>query len=279
MVFYFSRANFYTQDSYKILKNYPVILLKLFYNENENLIHKNLILNNFLFLTIFSGVILVGWDYGASYATWFAQKYPHLVNGIWASGARTFQTLEQHQPAAIVENITSTFGSEECFARSSNAFRQLEELIANNQSRVIERTFRLCFPLPYQDGELDLSMFFDLLGFYYYTYAEMFEENRFRDSACGQLMNAPVGEDYEALAFALGFYTIPIPLCYPISFRRDIAWTKETELTSILAPARLLLYQYCNEFGYFWNSGDGTTFFGNNFPIEYFVEVCNAIYG
>lgn len=224
-------------------------------------------------------MILVGWDYGGSYATWFAQKYPHLVNGVWASGARIFQTLEQQQPASVVENITRTFGSEECFNRSSNAFKQLEDMIANNQSRIIERTFKLCYPIPYQDDQLDIWMFFEVIGVYHYTYAALFDEEIFRNEACGGLMNAPVGEDFEALAYALGFHTIPTPLCYPISFRRDTNWAREIELNSEQAPNRLLLYQYCSEFGYFWNSGDGTTFFGNNFPIDFFVEICHTMFG
>lgn len=32
-------------------------------------------------------VIVCGWDYYSNYAVWFAQKYPHFVNGVWASSA------------------------------------------------------------------------------------------------------------------------------------------------------------------------------------------------
>ena len=34
-----------------------------------------------------SGVIMVGGSYSATMVTWFRQKYPHLVNGVWSSSA------------------------------------------------------------------------------------------------------------------------------------------------------------------------------------------------
>ena len=34
-----------------------------------------------------SGVIMVGASYSATMVTWFRQKYPHLVDGVWASSA------------------------------------------------------------------------------------------------------------------------------------------------------------------------------------------------
>ena len=34
-----------------------------------------------------SGVIMVGGSYSATMVTWFRQKYPHLVTGVWSSSA------------------------------------------------------------------------------------------------------------------------------------------------------------------------------------------------
>jgi Serine carboxypeptidase S28 len=218
-------------------------------------------------------------DYGASLATWFSQKYPHLVSGIWASGGRIHSILEANQPVEIVEKVLQKFGSAECWNRTENAFRQIEEMIANNQSTILERTFRLCFPLPYTRDPIDLWIFFQVLGSYYYAYAEVLDVEWFEELTCGQLLNAPVEEDFEALAYALGFWTIPFPLCYPISFDRTFRFFNDIQHGGEEADQRTLLYSYCTELGYFYHSGEGQTVFGPNFPVDLLTEACQAVFG
>lgn len=201
-----------------------------------------------------------------------------MVTGIVASGARTYQALKQYQPIEVVENVFKTFGTEQCINRISNGFREVEELLANNQTRILERTFRLCFPLPYLDGHLDRMLFFEILATYFYANAMILQEGLI-ENICEQFENSPVEHDFESLAYVLGFQTIPFPLCYPVSFRREIRLVNDIELTSEYAMNRLMVYQYCTEIGLFLNSGNGTTFFGDDFPIDLLVEMCHALYG
>lgn len=41
-----------------------------------------------------SGVIMIGGSYSATMVSWFRQKYPHLINGAWASSAPVFAKVE-----------------------------------------------------------------------------------------------------------------------------------------------------------------------------------------
>ena len=223
---------------------------------------------------------MAGWDFGANYATWFALKYPHLVSGVWASNTRTFQTLEQNQTPQLVESVLRDFSSEACFNRIENGFRQLEEFMATNQTRIIERTFRLCFPLPYLDGDLDIWMFFDLIGIAIYLDTAFLDKTLFEDLICGSLLNAPVEEDFEALAYLMGFLGVPPALCVPLSFERHFGRSlRDSDPDSLLAVERLVFHHLCFEGNHMFNSGDGTTIFGSNFPVELGVEACRAVFG
>jgi pimeloyl-ACP methyl ester carboxylesterase len=41
-----------------------------------------------------SGVIMVGGSYSATMVSWFSQRYPDLVNGVWSSSAPLLAKLD-----------------------------------------------------------------------------------------------------------------------------------------------------------------------------------------
>jgi len=227
-----------------------------------------------------SDVILIGWDYGASMATWFAQKYPHLVTGIWASNGKFNPSFNQPEVVRIVEQQLRDFGSPECVDKIENAFNQIEEMIANNQSNIIRRRFNLCFPIPYQNGDLDINYLYELLTVYFYSYSLVFDKNYIEDYSCGLFMDAPVEHDWEALGYVIGLMSLPFPICYPNSFSYQLDVIKENlHADWEMAYGRTFLYLQCVEYGFFYNSGDGTSIFGSKFPSEFYAHVCEDVFG
>lgn len=227
-----------------------------------------------------SGVILVGWDYGASIATWFSQKYPHLVSGIWASGGKLLPSLDQPEVIQIVEQQLRDFGTPGCVEKIENAFRQIDEMINNNQSHTIRRRFNFCFPIPYNRGDLDITYLYELLTVYFYAYSLVFDRTYIETYSCGLFMNAPVEHDWEALGYVLGLMSLPFPICYPNSFEYQMEIVKEaTPAASEFAYSRAFLYLECVEYGFFFNSGNGSSIFGSKFPSEFYSYACEEIFG
>ncbi|KAL7013998.1 hypothetical protein ACKWTF_015691 [Chironomus riparius] len=227
-----------------------------------------------------SDIILVGWDYGASMATWFAQKYPHLVTGVWASNGKYNPSFNQPEVVKIVEQQLRDFGSPGCAEKIENAFHQLEEMIANNQSNIIRRRFNFCFPIPYQHGDLDIQYLYELLTVHFYGYSLVFDQSYIEKYSCGTFMNAPVEHDWEALGYILGLMSLPFPICYPNSFAFQTEIVKENiKADWEMAYGRTFLYLECIEYGFFFNSGDGLSIFGSKFPSEFYAHTCEEVFG
>ncbi|KAG5668713.1 hypothetical protein PVAND_016641 [Polypedilum vanderplanki] len=226
-----------------------------------------------------SSVILVGWDYGASLAIWFSQRYPHLVTGIWASGARLNPQIGHDEPVHYVENVMRR-GGEECFARIENGFRQFEEMFANNQSNILRRKFNFCFPLPYTHGDFDIEYFYEIMVTVFYAYAQVYD-GFYLDIVCNQLLNVPVENDWEAIGYLYGLLNIPPPLCYPNSVEYQFDYVQELGNTasSEYGFAYAFTYFECANFGFFLNSGNGTSIFGSRFTKEFFAHICNVLFG
>jgi pimeloyl-ACP methyl ester carboxylesterase len=97
-----------------------------------------------------SGVILVGASYSATLATWARMKYPHLVNGAWASSAPLFAKLDFFEYNELMTESIKTVGGEKCLEKFDSAFRQLEDYVGFSEPKVlakIKNDFQLCEPL------------------------------------------------------------------------------------------------------------------------------------
>jgi hypothetical protein len=228
-----------------------------------------------------SSVIVVGWSYGATVAVLMRQKYPHLVDAVWASGAKLMPSLNNVEPVQIVERGIRQFGGEECAARIQNGLREIDEMIVTNNTRQLRRTFRLCFPLPFQSGDMDLWFFKEYLVSYFESYTKILSEQIIRDNLCGPILEAEVQNDFEAIAMFLGFDTIPPPLCFPINYLDQIEMMNIDAIPfdSELASYRAFLYQQCTEFGFFFNEGDRQSILGELFPVDFFARTCMDIFG
>lgn len=107
-----------------------------------------------------SGVILVGASYSATMATWARLKYPHLVNGVWASSGPLYAKVDFFEYNEVMTESVRVVGGEKCLKRFETAFKQLEDYVGFSEPKVlarIKKDFRLCEPLKLSR---DVSHFF-----------------------------------------------------------------------------------------------------------------------
>lgn len=147
-----------------------------------------------------SGVILVGASYSATMATWFAQKYPHLVNGAWASSAPLEAKVDFVEYKEVVSEAMQLLGGGSCYGRVERAFAELERLVAVGDSSTIEEVFQFCYPFDLSN-KLDIWLFFSEVaeGF---SYVVQYHSERYQDiqNEC-RIIDNHSGSDIEALAY------------------------------------------------------------------------------
>lgn len=90
------------------------------------------------------GVIVVGGSYAGSLATWFRRKYPHLVNGAWASSAPLLAKLDFVGYAEAVGNVIRDFGGEECYSTLDRAYKALDIVVENQDIETLNKLFNVC---------------------------------------------------------------------------------------------------------------------------------------
>lgn len=97
-----------------------------------------------------SGVIVVGASYSATLATWARLKYPHLVNGAWASSGPLYAKMNFFDYNEVMTESIRKVGGEKCLKIFENAFKTLEDFAAFSEPKVlgkIKNDFQLCEPL------------------------------------------------------------------------------------------------------------------------------------
>lgn len=90
------------------------------------------------------GVVMAGGSYAGTMVTWFRQKYPHLVDGVWASSAPLNAKLDFFEYKEVVGTSFKSIGGDKCVQRLSNSFHSINELIANDQVKQLRTLFNLC---------------------------------------------------------------------------------------------------------------------------------------
>lgn len=90
------------------------------------------------------GVIVVGGSYSATMASWFRQKYPHLVKGAWASSAPLLAKLNYFEYTETVSNSIRKIGGIECHDKIEKSFQLIEELLKKDDFDTLQKLFLIC---------------------------------------------------------------------------------------------------------------------------------------
>lgn len=104
------------------------------------------------------GVVVVGGSYSATMAVWFRQKYPHLVDGAWASSGPLFAKLNFAEYMETVGKGFREIGGEKCYQTIENTFKAVSALLESNGVDEFRELFGIC-------DEFDLKKKFDVWNF------------------------------------------------------------------------------------------------------------------
>ncbi|KFB43595.1 AGAP001240-PA-like protein [Anopheles sinensis] len=224
-----------------------------------------------------SGVIMVGGSYSATMVTWFRQKYPHLINGAWASSAPVFAKMEFTEYKEIVSESIRLVGGANCANRIERAIKQVEELLENGDYARVATEFRLC-------SDVDLANPLDRMNFFssisdefagvvqYHTPGDI-------EGVCRIIEDDTSSGEMQALAKYVT-QGLRDTGCNNYGYKAMVDYYKLTAWDSGAATSsmRQWLYQTCAEYGWYQISGSSNQIFGSSFPVDLFVELCKDLY-
>lgn len=173
-----------------------------------------------------SGVILVGGSYSATMVAWFRQKYPHLVNGSWASSAPLLAKLDFVEYKEVVGESIRLVGGEACYDRIERAFTEMEGLLTTqaNIARITEY-FNICEPLTV-GSQLDIWNFFASVTDEFAGVVQYHSPGDI-EGICNLITSPTITDDIQAVA---NFITGGSSFCfnsgysYFVDYYRDTLW-------------------------------------------------------
>lgn len=232
--------------------------------------------------------IAIGGSYPGSLAAWYRLKYPHLVDGAVAVSAPIVAHLNFKEYLEVVRDSLATVG-EDCNVAISIANHELHLLLQQKSGwKIISKQFRLCSPL---DGynKKDVANFFSMLTENVEDIVQYNKDNRAFEgvkgtnitikTVCGIMSNKTLGLPFTRYA-ALN------SLLLDVGEEKCLNHTYKSMMTEMQSVdwnnddgGRSWMYQTCTEFGFYQSSDSDQQPFGNEFPVEFFIQQCQDIFG
>lgn len=220
-------------------------------------------------------VILHGFDHGGAIAVWVAHRYPHLVDGLWASSATVVAIKDYGAYLTNVAEDIRVIGGQECYHNTELAFNRMEQLYGSGSYAELEAVFNVCDPFTPGDM-IEGSVFFAGYSLTLGTiirYSHQFGV----ESLCGYYENHD--DPMVALGSFLGAFfgdeCVPISGYSQLTIFANVTWESFAHVNGM----RQITYQFCREFGWYVSSSGGNHPFGNRFPIELFQQQCQYVFG
>ncbi|KAH9489193.1 hypothetical protein Btru_044461 [Bulinus truncatus] len=237
-------------------------------------------------------VITFGGSYPGSLSAWFRLKYPHLVDGAVASSAPLLAEINFIEYLQVVTNSLRTYdGTDECNNAISQATSSITSALKTADGRAqIKQSFRLCDSID-PNIEKDIANLFSTLAGNFENVVQYNKDNRAFEGAQGtnitidtlcaimtdQSITDPVQRYAKVNNILLDVYKQP---CQDYKYDKMIDSLRETSWTSSASEGgRQWTYQTCTEFAFYQSSDDTNQPFGHAFPIEFWIEQCQDIFG
>lgn len=219
-------------------------------------------------------VIAHGYDHGGALAVWLRQRYPHLVDGVWASSASLLARKDFGEYMANIGIAIRQVGGDRCYQDIEEAFGNMGTLYDNGDYATLEEHFYLCQPFS-QSDPIEEAAFF---AYYSQVLSEIL---RYSHALGIETLCDYLDGHEDPMVGVANFIKLVLPVCVPlnvyeqIEMYQNVDW--DTEATEL--GLRQLSYQYCREFGWFRSSSYDNQPFGNRFPVENFHDACQLLYG
>lgn len=223
-----------------------------------------------------SGVVLVGASYAASMVTWFRQRYPEKVVGVWSSSAPLQAKVDFYEYKEVVYYAMGLKGGQECSQIIEAAFTQIEMEVASGDTARVSSAFGLCSPLD-ANNQLNVWNFFRALSDEFSWVVQGHWPGDI-EGACQQLTDPSITDPVEALGSWVR--SRAAPWCYSIGHDDFVAWyldpAWDSESTS--SSGRQWFFQTCNEFGWYQTSSGSDHGFGTMFPVDWYIQLCRDLF-
>ncbi|XP_045784697.1 putative serine protease K12H4.7 [Maniola jurtina] len=233
--------------------------------------------------------IAFGGSYPGSLAAWLRLKYPHLVHAaISSSGPLLAKVNFMEYFQVVVNSLREKTGDEDCVTRVKLAHQQIETFLKTDPA-IIEKEFKVCKPFS-KASENDMKNFYSSIADDFADLVQYNEDNRISDkrrktttinSVCSMLTQHPEKPEYQKLA---EFNSIVLEesdeTCLDYDYSklinglRNVSWSSEQA-----EGGRQWMYQTCTEFGFYQTSSGEVEVFGNQFPLDFFIQQCQDVFG
>lgn len=219
-------------------------------------------------------VIAHGYDHGGALAVWMRQRYPELIDGVWASSASLHARKDFGEYLVNIGEAIRSIGGDQCYNLTEDAFTNMGAYYDRGDFDTLEQYFDVCQPL------IPNSAIQEAEFFAYYTLA-LSEILRYAHSFGIETLCDMLDDHEDPMEGLANFIKLVLPVCANLdSYNQlyvmmDEGWDTEASELGV----RQLSYQYCREFGWFKAATYLNQPFGRRFPIELFQEQCAFMFG
>lgn len=218
-------------------------------------------------------VIVHGFGHGGAIAVWLRQRYPELVDGVWAAAATVSARMDFGESLVLIGASIRQVGGQECYERTEMAFTQMEWLYYGNLHNMIEEKFNICEP--FTGARNEVAIFFS-------TYALAFVQILRTTHTYGiDLYCQYMDEAEDEIGGFASFIQLIVPDCVSLDYDAQVEAVQDVSWDNVhnYVGARQLSYQQCREFGWFSSSSYLNQPFGSRFPVQLFQQMCIDLFG
>lgn len=209
---------------------------------------------------------------------WMRKKYPHLVNGAWASSAPLNAQVDFSEYKEVMTNAIQKVGGENCSLTFKNAFKEMERLVEVGDGRRLHVAFNLCWSLNLTSP--DVAHFFYEMSDIVAGLVQGHRPGRI-EFACDFMRRKKEDEGMEDMDAFAAWVKIGLYSCMNMNYEnnlkkfRNIEWGSEAN-----RQMRQWTYQTCSEFAWFQTSTSTNQIFGSPslYPVDYFAKLCSDLY-
>lgn len=93
---------------------------------------------------IFEDIILFGYSFGGSLATWYQREFPNRAKGAFVSSAPVLGVADFKAAMEVSGDVVREYGGDSCYNRLEGAFNHLAELFDSNEYTQIREDLKIC---------------------------------------------------------------------------------------------------------------------------------------